>query len=82
MRFAASRLKGREHGKESQTDFSTVNPILFATTLPYRISIAGHCVLTAGTDTKTILKIEGVKLLPSHDYAVVGESKEFLIISP
>ncbi|KAF8554920.1 cysteine proteinase [Imleria badia] len=31
----------------------------------------GHCVLTAGTDAKTILKIEGVKLLPSHAYAVV-----------
>ncbi|KAG8221254.1 hypothetical protein J3R82DRAFT_1418 [Butyriboletus roseoflavus] len=32
----------------------------------------GHCVVTTGTDTKTLLKIEGVKLLPGHDYAVVG----------
>lgn len=31
-------------------------------------------MLTIGTDAKTMLKIEGVKLLPSHDYAVVGES--------
>ncbi|KAI9568796.1 hypothetical protein HD554DRAFT_2021606, partial [Boletus coccyginus] len=31
----------------------------------------GHCVVTVGTDSKTILKIEGVKLLPSHAYAVV-----------
>ncbi|KAG9312146.1 hypothetical protein JVU11DRAFT_7434 [Chiua virens] len=30
----------------------------------------GHCVLTVGTDAKTLLKIQGVKLLPSHDYAV------------
>ncbi|KIK77356.1 hypothetical protein PAXRUDRAFT_835008, partial [Paxillus rubicundulus Ve08.2h10] len=31
----------------------------------------GHCVLTVGTDAKTMRKIEGVKLLPSHCYAVV-----------
>lgn len=30
-------------------------------------------MLTVGTDAKTMLKIKGVKLLPSHDYAVVGE---------
>ncbi|KAF8841696.1 cysteine proteinase [Paxillus ammoniavirescens] len=31
----------------------------------------GHCVLTVGTNAKTMRKIEGVKLLPSHCYAVV-----------
>jgi len=28
--------------------------------------------MTVGTDDKTALKIHGVKLLPSHDYAVIG----------
>ncbi|OAX42822.1 cysteine proteinase [Rhizopogon vinicolor AM-OR11-026] len=32
----------------------------------------GDCVMTVGTDDKTALKIHGVKLLPSHDYAVTG----------
>ena len=40
--------------------------------LPLTLYHIGHCVLTVGTDAKTILKIEGVKLLPSHAYAVVG----------
>ncbi|KAF9228468.1 cysteine proteinase [Gyrodon lividus] len=31
----------------------------------------GYCVLTVGTDAKTMRKVEGVKLLPSHNYAVV-----------
>ncbi|KAF9243195.1 hypothetical protein BU15DRAFT_72388 [Melanogaster broomeanus] len=34
-------------------------------------NIHGLCVLTVGTDAKTIWKIEGAKLLPSHNYAVV-----------
>ncbi|KAH0829129.1 hypothetical protein J3R83DRAFT_2605 [Lanmaoa asiatica] len=38
----------------------------------------GRCVLTVGTDAKTILKIEGAKLLPLHAYAVVGESRKDL----
>lgn len=38
-------------------------------------------MLTVGTDAKTILKIEGVKLLPSHDYAVVGESLVWALLS-
>lgn len=41
--------------------------------LPLTPSYIGHCVLTVGTDAKTMLKIEGAKLLPSHAYAVVGE---------
>ena len=28
--------------------------------------------MTVGTDDKTALKIHGVKLLSSHDYAVIG----------
>ncbi|KAL4079236.1 hypothetical protein J3A83DRAFT_4456252, partial [Scleroderma citrinum] len=32
----------------------------------------GHCVLTVGTDSKTARKIKGMKLLPSHNYAVIG----------
>ncbi|KAF8141175.1 hypothetical protein EV363DRAFT_1203663 [Boletus edulis] len=32
----------------------------------------GSCVVTVGTDAKTTLEMEGVKLLPSHAYAVVG----------
>jgi calpain-7 len=28
--------------------------------------------MTVGTDDKTAFKIHGVKLLPSHDYAVTG----------
>jgi len=28
--------------------------------------------MTVGTDDKTALKIHGIKLLPSHDYAVTG----------
>ncbi|KAG6381977.1 hypothetical protein JVT61DRAFT_605 [Boletus reticuloceps] len=32
----------------------------------------GYCVVTVGTDAKTTLEMEGVKLLPSHAYAVVG----------
>ncbi|KAH7883245.1 hypothetical protein F5I97DRAFT_1832020 [Phlebopus sp. FC_14] len=31
----------------------------------------GCCVLTVGTDSNTMRKVEGVKLLPSHDYAVI-----------
>ncbi|KIM64021.1 hypothetical protein SCLCIDRAFT_116338, partial [Scleroderma citrinum Foug A] len=30
----------------------------------------GHCVLTVGTDSKTTRKIKGLRLLPSHNYAV------------
>lgn len=46
----------------------------------------GHCVLTVGTDAKTTLKIKGVKLLPSHAYAVVGELSKVIssltVLSP
>lgn len=38
-------------------------------------------MVTVGTDAKTALKIKGVKLLPSHDYAVVGESLVSAILS-
>ncbi|KAG0708685.1 hypothetical protein DFH29DRAFT_891533 [Suillus ampliporus] len=30
----------------------------------------GDCIMTVGTNDKTAFKIHGVKLLPSHDYAV------------
>ncbi|KAI6007673.1 hypothetical protein F5J12DRAFT_85857 [Pisolithus orientalis] len=31
----------------------------------------GHCVLTVGTDSKTTRRIKGLRLLPSHNYAVI-----------
>lgn len=31
---------------------------------------SGHCILTVGTDSKTNRRIEGLRLLPSHNYAV------------
>ncbi|KAI6132409.1 hypothetical protein EDD16DRAFT_1851642 [Pisolithus croceorrhizus] len=32
----------------------------------------GHCVLTVGTDSRTTRRIKGLRLLPSHNYAVIG----------
>ncbi|KAI5986901.1 hypothetical protein EDD15DRAFT_1523894 [Pisolithus albus] len=32
----------------------------------------GHCVLTVGTDSRTTRRIKGLKLLPLHNYAVIG----------
>ncbi|KAI6131262.1 hypothetical protein EDD17DRAFT_1466405, partial [Pisolithus thermaeus] len=31
----------------------------------------GHCVLTVGTDSRTTRRIKGLRLLPSHNYAVI-----------
>ena len=46
------------------------------------VSIIGYCVLTVGTDAKISLKIAGVKLLPSHDYAVVGQFLVWVVTFP
>jgi len=43
--------------------------ILIVSTVLSHINHLGDCVMTVGTDDKTTLK---VKLLPSHDYAVIG----------
>lgn len=33
----------------------------------------GHCILTVGTDTKAAGNIKGLRLLPLHNYAVIGK---------
>lgn len=76
--FAAPHLKGREHGKDWQTGFGKVSSLSSWRNSPDRVSGTGHCVLTVGTDDKTLRKIEGVKLLPTHAYAVVGESTKVI----
>lgn len=46
---------------------------LFVTAFLSHTNYPGDCVMSVGTDDKTAVKIRGIKLLPSHDYAVTGK---------